>query len=159
MAAKSIRVTGEVRLDPGSTKNRDGRVFPFTDELRAIFETQWQAHEALKSKATVCRFVFQRNGKRIKSLRGAWMSACKAAGIPGRIPHDMRRSAVRTMERRGLSRSVATKLTGHKTEAVYRRYAITSEADLQEAARRLSGPDSHRTVTPDRHDRPVDRRV
>jgi hypothetical protein len=26
--------------------------------------------------------------------------------------------------RRGVSRSVATKLTGHKTEAIYRRYAI-----------------------------------
>ena len=28
--------------------------------------------------------------------------------------------------------------TGHKTENVYRRYAIVSEADLDEAARRLS---------------------
>jgi hypothetical protein len=30
-------------------------------------------------------------------------------------------------------------LTGHKTEAVYRRYAITSEADLQEGVDRLNG--------------------
>jgi hypothetical protein len=36
------------------------------------------------------------------------------------------------MERGGLSRSVAMQLTGHKTEPVYRRYAITSEADLRE---------------------------
>ena len=36
------------------------------------------------------------------------------------------------MERTGLSRRVAMQLTGHKTESVYRRYAITSEADLRE---------------------------
>jgi hypothetical protein len=31
------------------------------------------------------------------------------------------------------------KLTGHKTESVYRRYAIVSDADLREAARKLAG--------------------
>jgi hypothetical protein len=30
------------------------------------------------------------------------------------------------------------RITGHKTEAVYRRSAIVSEADLQEAARKLA---------------------
>src|SRR4051794_29169446 len=27
---------GEVRLDPGTTKNKDGRVFPMTNELRVL---------------------------------------------------------------------------------------------------------------------------
>ena len=57
---------------------------------------------------------------------------------PGKLLHDLRRSAVRNMERAGLSRSVAMQLTGHKTEAVYRRYAITSEADLREVVERLN---------------------
>jgi hypothetical protein len=35
-------------------------------------------------------------------------------------------------------RSVAMKMVGHKTEAVYRRYAIVSESDLHEAARKLA---------------------
>jgi hypothetical protein len=52
--------------------------------------------------------------------------------------HDLRRSAVRNLERAGLSRSVAMQLTGHKTEAVYRRYAITSEATC-EGVERLNG--------------------
>jgi hypothetical protein len=40
--------------------------------------------------------------------------------------------------RAGVPRSVATKLTGHKTEAIYRRYAIVSEADLSEGVAKLS---------------------
>ena len=31
------------------------------------------------------------------------------------------------------------KITGHKTESVYRRYAIVSDADLFEAMQRLVG--------------------
>ena len=34
-------------------------------------------------------------------------------------------------------RSVAMKLTGHKTESVYRRYAIADEGDLRVAVERL----------------------
>jgi integrase len=132
------RKAGEARLEPGTTKNQAGRVFPFTDTLRALVDDQWRQHEALAKAGTICRFVFHRHGKRIKDFRGAWNAACTAAGFPGRIPHDFRRSAVRNMERAGLSRSVAMQLTGHKTEAVYRRYAITSEGDLREGVDRLN---------------------
>jgi hypothetical protein len=38
------------------------------------------------------------------------------------------------------------KITGHKTEAIYRRYAIVSEADLREAARKLSGEPDPGTI-------------
>jgi integrase len=132
------RQTGEVRLDPGTTKNQAGRVFPFTEALRTLFDDLWAEHEALRKKGTICRIVFQRNGKRVSDLRRAWAKACEAAGYPGMLVHDLRRSAVRNMERSGLSRSVAMQLTGHKTEAVYRRYAITSEADLREGVARLN---------------------
>ena len=47
------------------------------------------------------------------------------------------------MERQGVPRSVAMKLTGHKTESVYRRYAIVSDADLREATRGLVDPPGH----------------
>ena len=53
--------------------------------------------------------------------RKAWERACRAAGHPGLLIHDLRRSAVRNMEQAGVRRSVAMKLTGHKTENVYRR--------------------------------------
>ena len=55
--------------------------------------------------------------------------------ITGRLRHDFTRTAVRNMERQGAPRSVAMKLTGHKTENVHRRYAIVSDSDLKAAAR------------------------
>jgi integrase len=39
---------GEVRLDPGTTKNRDGRTFPLTVELRRVLEAQRDEHARLK---------------------------------------------------------------------------------------------------------------
>ncbi len=53
--------------------------------------------------------------------------------------HDLRRTAVRNLERAGVPRSIAMKITGHKTEAVYRRYAIVNEADVAEGLQRLAG--------------------
>ena len=64
--------------------------------------------------------------------------ACRSAGVPGHLVHDFRRTAVRNLERAGVPRSAAMKLTGHRTEAVYRRYAITDSAMLQEAAVKLA---------------------
>jgi hypothetical protein len=57
--------------------------------------------------------------------------------LPGLIFHDFRRTAVRNLERAGVPRSVAMKMVRHKTEAIYRRYAIFSESDLREAALKL----------------------
>ena len=53
--------------------------------------------------------------------------------------HDMRRAAVRTFERAGVPRSVAMSIVGHKTESIYRRYAIVDEAMQREATARLDG--------------------
>jgi integrase len=133
------RTAGEARLEPGTTKNQAGRVFPFTDALRALTEALWTEHEALQKQGTICPYVFHRRGRRIKSLRKAWADACIAAGHPGKLLHDLRRSAVRNMERASLSRSVAMQWTGHKTGSIYQRYAITSEADLREGVDRLNG--------------------
>ena len=41
--------------------------------------------------------VFHRGGKPILDLRGAWRKASASAGVPGRIPHDFRRTAVRNL--------------------------------------------------------------
>lgn len=74
----------------------------------------------------------------IISLSKAFKAACRKASCPGRILHDLRRTAVRNLERAGVPRSVAMKLTGHRTESVYRRYAIADERDLRVAVERLN---------------------
>jgi integrase len=132
---------GTVRLEPDTTKNDEGRTFPFAvlPELHAMLQDQWEHTKALqRATGRLIGPVFHRNGNPIKDFYGAWRAACDAAKVPGRIPHDFRRTAVRNLERAGVPRSVAMKLTGHKTEAVYRRYAIVSEADLSDGLRRLA---------------------
>ena len=65
------------------------------------------------------------------------MTACKAAGVPGKIPHDFRRTAVRNLERAGVPRSAAMKMVGHKTQSIYSRYAIADQSRFKDAALKL----------------------
>jgi integrase len=134
-------IAGEVRLEPGTTKNGEGRVFPFSvlPDLAEMLEQQQFRTKALE-KATHQKipWVFHRQGNKIHSFRGAWHAAVNAAEIPGKIPHDFRRTAVRNLERAGVPRSVAMKLVGHKTENVYRRYAIVAKQDLVDGLQRLA---------------------
>ena len=76
-------------------------------------------------------------GRKRDNIRKVWLSSTRKAGLPGTIVHDLRRSAVKNMEAAGVSRSVAMKITGHKTEAIYRRYAIVSDSDLALAAQQI----------------------
>lgn len=89
---------GEVRLDPGKTKNGEGRTFPMTRELREVLEQQRTITENLQRQLkVVCPRVFHRSGRPIKSFRVAFRSAWVEAGCPGRVLHDFRRTAVRNL--------------------------------------------------------------
>jgi len=136
---------GTLRLDPGSTKNDDGRVVYLTPELITLCTQQLERVRTLeRTTEQIVPHLFPHlhgphRGEQIRDFRKAWATACTAAGVPGLLKHDLRRSAVRNMEQAGVPRSVAMKLTGHRTEAIYRRYAMVSPGDLKAAAERLNG--------------------
>ena len=110
---------GEIRLEVGTTKNKDARIFPFTHDIRTVIEAQWEDHLAYYPD---CPLVFHDHGKRIVNYRKRWVKACREAGVPDKIPHDMRRTAVRQFNRSGITDKVAMTLTGHKTRSIYDRY-------------------------------------
>jgi integrase len=137
---------GTVRLDSGTTKNDEGRVFMFHElgELRKTLEAQRASADGLRASGTLVPWVFHRAGTPIRSFRKAWKDACLAAGCPGRLIHDLRRTAVRNLVRAGVPERVAMQLTGHKTRSVFERYNIVSSTDLLEASRMLNAAGSSR---------------
>jgi integrase len=91
-----------------------------------------------KERGEIVPWLFHDDsGKPITSFRTAWLGACKRAGLR-KLPHDLRRTAVRNLERAGVSRSAAMKMVGHRTQAIYERYAIADVAALEEAAVKLA---------------------
>jgi len=136
---------GTLRLDPGTTKNGEGRMVYLTPEVRRLLAEQFgRVDELQRELKRIIPYVFphfagtpKRRGARRCAFRKAWATACTAAGVPGMYRHDLRRTAVRNMVAAGVSEHVAMKVTGHKTRSVFDRYNIVSAADLAEAARKM----------------------
>ncbi len=136
---------GVLRLEPGTTKNREGRTFPFRElpQLETLLKAQRERTTAIeRARQCIVPYVFHRNGKPIKHYDTAWRNARKKAGLPGHIVHDFRRTAARNLVRAGVPERVAMMLTGHKTRAVFDRYAIVNEQDLSEGVRKLAAKSS-----------------
>ena len=88
------------------------------------------------------------DGRAVVDFKRSWASACRKAGLPGRLFHDLRRSAVRNMVRAGVPQSVAMRISGHRTTAIFVRYDITSEADKIEALERTQAHVNARAALP-----------
>jgi integrase len=130
---------GVLRLEPGESKNGEGRNFHLTPRLRAILTAQLERTRQLeKETGAIIPWLFHRGGKQMKGFRRAWTTARKRAGVPEKILHDFRRTAVRNLERAGVPRSAAMEMVGHRTESIYLRYAITDATMLKEAAVKLA---------------------
>jgi integrase len=135
---------GEIRLGVGSTKNNDGRTWPFLlhPRLLAALKEQRERVEAIqRERGFLIPWVFcHDDGRQVAGWWGcAWRSGLKAAGLDaGMLFHDLRRSAVRNLIRAGISEGVAMRLSGHRTRAMLERYNIVSGSDLAAAVERLA---------------------
>jgi len=78
-------------------------------------------------------------GTPIKEFRFSWKEAVKEAKQPELLFHDLRRSAVRNMvEKMGWSEKKAMMISGHKTDAMLRRYDIIPTDDIKESGRQAN---------------------
>ncbi len=83
-------------------------------------------------------YVFTRaHGKRVRDFRKAWRNLCSAAGVPGLLFHDMRRTAARNFRRAGVAEGVIMRVGGWRTRSVFERYNIASQADISDALHKL----------------------
>lgn len=132
---------GTLRLQPGRTKNKEGRLVYLPAEALAVLQEQERATRKVERKLQrVIPWVFHYRGERFTSYYKGWYGACERAGFEkGQFrPHDFRRTAARAYTRAGIGEQVVMKITGHKTRAMFDRYNITAERDLAEAAARVS---------------------
>ena len=137
-------VAGTVTIAVGDDKNERGRVFPLTAELRRVLLAQRTLRDKCRKRGILSPYVFVRISKtglvaQVVAFLPAWHRATRKAGLPGKLPHDFRRTAARNLVRAGVPESVAMRLTGHKTRAVFERYNIVADSDLAAAAARIDG--------------------
>jgi integrase len=131
-----------------NSKNGEPRILPLVGELADIIARRRQArpYKTKTGEPALSEFVFHRRGRPVGDIRKAWRTACERAGLPDLLFHDLRRSAVRNLDRDGISQSVAMAITGHKTASVYRRYRIVNEDDIRAALGRVQNGNQTRKV-------------
>ncbi len=167
---------GTLRLDPGTTKNDEGRLVYLTPELATLLREQIdRVMSLMHERGAVIPYLFPHfcgrfKGKPRRDFVKAWKSACLAAMLEGKdeearakilvavehnprlgllekLRHDFRRTAARNLINAGVPERVAMMITGHKTRSIFDRYHIVSPADLQEATRKLAGITTGITAT------------
>ena len=148
-------MTRTIRLDPGTTKNREGREVAMTANVETLLR------QTVAGKNPDDFVLTYASGKPIRDFRRAWWALCVRAGLgefcrracnrpvpkgkkckacgavrpkySGLIPHDFRRSAAKALRAAGVPESVIMSAGGWKTPAMFRRYGIVSSADQRAA--------------------------
>lgn len=122
-----------LRLRAKRAKNREARDIPIVgDRLLAIIERRRMARNVTAENGSVT-VSFHRAGGPIREFRKSWSTACRLAGIDGRLFHDFRRTAARNLLKVGVTRETAKAITGHKTDSRFNRYTFPSAEDVRKA--------------------------
>jgi integrase len=121
----------ENTINLGDSKNGDPRIIVMTAEVRTLLAA------LIHGKRDTDHVFTREDGTPVKDLRDSWEAMFKDAGIPRRLFHDLRRSGIRNLVRAGVSLHTCMRISGHRTDNVFRRYNIQSLGDLQEAAAKI----------------------
>jgi integrase len=125
LSAKSIR------LNPGETKNDEGREVSMTSTLHPLLTA------CIEGKKPDDFVITRPQGSQVRYFRATWNKVTTAAGVPGLLFHDLRRTAARALRRAGVAEGVIMKIGGWKTRNVFERYAIVSQSDIRDAMAKL----------------------
>ena len=120
-----------IRLHPGTTKNKDGREVTMTQSVHDLFKF------CVGGKRPGDYLFTRPSGRKVCDFRGTWKNARAAAGVPGLLFHDLRRTAARNFRRAGIAEGIIMKIGGWRTRSVFERYAIVSQTDVQDALEKL----------------------
>jgi len=155
-----------LRLEPGTTKNRDGREVTMTELVYLLLS------RCVAGKRPDDFVLTREDGTPVRDFRKTWWNSCVRAGIgrmiccrcsqpvsgkkceacdlddlkyEGLIFHDLRRTAARNLRRAGVAEGVIQKIGGWRTRSVFERYAIVTQTDIADAMNKLqSRQDGHR---------------
>ena len=122
------------------SKNGDGRTVPI------LYDALFQLLKACCEGKGPNDPVFTRRGGKgvqkgvqpVRTFYKLWEQVTEQAGVPGLLYHDLRRTAIRNMRRLGIPESVAMRISGHRTRAVFDRYDIVNANDLKDAVRKVA---------------------
>jgi integrase len=141
---------GTVSLARGETKSGHPRVFPFAamPQLSAVLHEQRERTSALEREhGVIIPHVFHRAGRPIRNPYGPWRAACAAAGLPGGLFHDLRRTAARGLRSLGLSDRDICELCGWETQVMLGRYLGPDPAGVADRLRAKIGESETKTRT------------
>jgi len=120
-----------VRLDPGTTKNMEGREVSI--ESGTLLHLLRRCLDGKRPED----HVFTRGDKPVRDFRKSWENLCADAGVPTLLFHDLRRTAARNLRAAGVPEEVIMKIAGWRTSSIFKRYAIVDQKDIRVALQQL----------------------
>ncbi len=133
--------SGEVRIPGELCKNRRPRVIPLGPELAEIIARRRKARRLVPMDGVtqLAEPIFHRgDGLPIGEFKKSWATATQKAKCAGKLFHDLRRTCARRLLAAGVPQVIARELTGHRTSAMFDRYAIVSNVDVLAAQKKVA---------------------
>jgi integrase len=124
----------EIVIPAGLMKNKEPWTIPLVGPLEPIAETLKQTKGLRAQDMPVFNTTnMRRHWNQVCAKLGLGVFDPKTQKYDGLHPHDLRRSAARNLTRAGVSETVAMRITGHKSNRMFRRYDITDQTDVVQA--------------------------